>query len=467
MKINRVRFHLASLCLLPLLGLPLATQAQFTYATNGGAVTITAYTGAGGAVTVPDTVNSLPITDIGAGSFSGSAVTSVVLGSNVTIIETQAFRLCSSLTSAVIGTNVLSIGNSAFEDCTSLRSIIIPDSVTNIGDIAFYNCSSATNVVLGQHILNIGDVAFSSCGMGSVTVPGSVVTLSDETFDYCPALTNVVIQNGCPVVGGYMFEFDNNLVSVTIPSSVTNIGIEAFEQCTGLTNVTIPNSVTSISDYAFEESGVTSVTIPASVTRLGQSVFDYCNNLTNLVIAGPITQILYGLCDADPALASVTLPSTLAYIDDYSFWGCALTSVTIPAGVTNVGNYAFQSCASLTNAQFEGNAPPDNGNSFINTPATVYYLASTMGWGPTFGSRPTFAIGAPPQAGGLGVRTNQFGFTITGTSGLKVAVDATTNLLDPAAWVTLGTNTLTNGVYQFADPLWTNYPRRFYRLRTP
>jgi hypothetical protein len=66
----------------------------------------------------------------------------------------------------------------------------------------------------------------------------------------------------------------------------------------------------------------------------------------------------------------------------------------------------------------------------------------------------------------FGVRTNQFGFTISGTSNLVIVVEACTNLTNPI-WVPLGTNTLTGGSSYFSDPSWTNYPARFYRLRSP
>lgn len=67
---------------------------------------------------------------------------------------------------------------------------------------------------------------------------------------------------------------------------------------------------------------------------------------------------------------------------------------------------------------------------------------------------------------GFGVRTNQFGFTITGTSGLAFVVEACTNLVNPV-WSALGTNTLTDGSSYFSDSQWRNHPTRFYRLRSP
>jgi hypothetical protein len=67
---------------------------------------------------------------------------------------------------------------------------------------------------------------------------------------------------------------------------------------------------------------------------------------------------------------------------------------------------------------------------------------------------------------GVGVRTNRFGFTITGTSGLVIVVESCTDLAHPA-WSPVETNMLTGGSSYFSDPQWITYPARFYRLRSP
>ena len=61
---------------------------------------------------------------------------------------------------------------------------------------------------------------------------------------------------------------------------------------------------------------------------------------------------------------------------------------------------------------------------------------------------------------------DKFGFTITGSSNLVIVVESCTNLGIPV-WLPVGTNTLTNGQSYFRDARWTNYPARFYRLRSP
>ena len=66
----------------------------------------------------------------------------------------------------------------------------------------------------------------------------------------------------------------------------------------------------------------------------------------------------------------------------------------------------------------------------------------------------------------FGVRTNQFGFTITWASGMTVVVEASSSLVNPT-WIPLATNILTSSSVYFSDPQWKNYPTRFYRLRWP
>src|SRR6266446_4190095 len=111
---------------LALLALPAVVQAQFNYTTNNGAITITAYTGPGGVVTIPDTINGLPVTSIGDLAFYG------------------AFYNNSSLASVTIPDSVTSIGLYAFTDCLSLTNVVIPASIVSIGGYAFYLCTSLT-----------------------------------------------------------------------------------------------------------------------------------------------------------------------------------------------------------------------------------------------------------------------------------------------------------------------------------
>ena len=69
----------------------------------------------------------------------------------------------------------------------------------------------------------------------------------------------------------------------------------------------------------------------------------------------------------------------------------------------------------------------------------VYYLPGTAGWGASYdGPLPPTGYGLPtalwnPQAqtsgASFGVKTNQFGFNLTGSSGMVIVVEGSTNLM--------------------------------------
>jgi hypothetical protein len=67
--------------------------------------------------------------------------------------------------------------------------------------------------------------------------------------------------------------------------------------------------------------------------------------------------------------------------------------------------------------------------------------------------------------GSFGFLTNQFGFNLSGPSGLAIVVDGSADLVN---WTPLFTNTCASGSpFYFCDPCWTNFPLRFYRARLP
>jgi hypothetical protein len=80
-----MKSHRLSLLLLPLLfAMPAMAQAQFNYFTSKRAITITKYTGSGGAVTIPETINGLPVISIGDWAFWGCTnLTSVTIPNSV------------------------------------------------------------------------------------------------------------------------------------------------------------------------------------------------------------------------------------------------------------------------------------------------------------------------------------------------------------------------------------------------
>src|SRR5438874_2137705 len=94
-----------------LLALSAVAQAQdYTYTSNNSTITITKYTGPGGDVIIPSTIDGLPVTRIGDSAFSSSAsLTAITIPNSVTSIGVHLFDYCSNLKSAAIGDHVASI----------------------------------------------------------------------------------------------------------------------------------------------------------------------------------------------------------------------------------------------------------------------------------------------------------------------------------------------------------------------
>lgn len=325
--------------------------------------------------------------------------------------------------------------------------------LTNNADVYTYFITNGTIMI----------TAYSGPG-GQVTIPSTMLGLPVTT------------------IGDGAFVNISTLTSVTIPNSVTVLGIGAFADDMGLTNVTLPNSLTSISANAFSSSGLTSLVIPDSITNIGDGAFGSCSKLASLDLGNGVVTIEGQAFSFCTSLTNVTIPDSVTALQGYvmDFGGplsvfdycTSLTNVTIGRGLTYLAPGCFAGCSSLLSVLFLGNAPEAPEVYFIqafrfDASATVYYLPGTTGWGPTFCGLPTVLLGPPgPSIGTLGMQRNGFKFSVTGTPGAAVVIEASTNAA-PGSWVPVQSCSLTNGLLQFSDPDSTNYPMRFYRVHSP
>lgn len=325
--------------------------------------------------------------------------------------------------------------------------VIIPDTIEGypvaaIGSSVFWFKAEVTSVTIPNSVTSIGLNAFSYSGITKATIGSGVTTIGLQAFDLCFSLTNITVDGSNPSfasAGGVLFNKAMNTLlqypggtpgGYEIPSSVFSIGSYAFYDCTGLTSVTIGDSVRS----------------------LGADAFYGCNALTNVTIGNSVRTIPF---------------------EAFSYCS-SLPSVTIPGSITNIGTYAFAYCGGLRQAYFQGNAPRINNGAgstdttvFRGDGGTVFYLPGMTGWGASFGGWPIWAGSYEPQPQllgyGFGAQSNGFSFTISWLTNTAVVVEGSANLQN---WLPVTTNSLVNGTNFFSDKQWTNYPRRFYRLRS-
>ncbi|HXJ55134.1 MAG TPA: leucine-rich repeat domain-containing protein, partial [Verrucomicrobiae bacterium] len=184
-------------------------QAQFNYTTENGTITLTGYTGPGGAVAIPDTINGMPVTRIG----------------------DLAFYNYTRLTSVTIPNSVTNIGDYAFAGCTNLTSVTIPNSVTSIAGLAFWNCSSLTEVYFQGNAPSVGYGAFLDADNATVYhLPGTTgwgTTFGDRPTALWVLSYPLILNNGPSfgVQAGFSF----------VISWATNISV-VVEASTSLAN---------------------------------------------------------------------------------------------------------------------------------------------------------------------------------------------------------------------------------------
>ena len=351
-----------------------AQDGDYTYTESGGNATITAYTGAGGAISIPATLG--------------------VEGYPTVAIGDNAFFVNTTLTSVTIPDSVTSIGNQAFFNCNGLISVNIPDSVTSIGNQAFNYCYVLTSITVDAGNPNYSSldgvlynktqttlIQFPGGKSGDFTIPNSVTSIKSQAFAGCTTLN-----------------------SVTIPAIVTSIGDNAFSYCSVLTGITVdasnPNyssqdgvlydkAKTVLIQYPCGTSG--GFTLPSSVTSIGGCAFLQCSGLISIVV--DVNNIVYSSQDGvlydKPMIQLIQypggksgrfiIPDSVTSICGMAFYYCTgLTSVTIPNSVKNIGDNAFADCTSLTCSYFDGNAPA-MGRVVFNGCASNFSVCYTAG----------------------------------------------------------------------------------------
>jgi uncharacterized repeat protein (TIGR02543 family) len=355
----------------------------------GDTIEITGYSGAGGGISVPAAVNSLPVKTIAVNVFKlKNTITSVDIPASVTSIGDSAFSTCTNLSAVTLHSGLKTIGKNAFYNNATLASVDIPASVTVIDNSAFSGCTSLSAVTLQSGLKTIGHSAFYHTSFTSVDIPASVTAIGDNAFSNCTSLSAVTLRSGLETIGNSAF-FHTAITSVDIPASVTSIGDNAFSTCISLSAVTLRSGLETIGNSAFYHTALTSVDIPASVTSIGDNAFSTCISLsavtlrnglktigegafyvaafTNVDIPASVTVIGNNAFSACASLSAVTLHNGLQTIGDGAFYNTALTSVDIPASVTAIGSAAFLYCAGLTKATVRSRSATFETNTFEGT----------------------------------------------------------------------------------------------------
>ena len=118
-----------------------------------------------------------------------------------------------------------------------------------------------------------------------------------------------------------------------------------------------------------------------------------------------------------------------------------------------------------------------NGVTLTNNAGTLVYFNSSNvadqftatindNWGGTNFQTVNIAVAFPGITGVVANGDGSVTLNLNGAPNQAYILETTTNLVSPAIWLPVATNTLdTHGVWQFTDTQATNFPQQFYRLQ--
>ena len=241
-------------------------------AENGGAV-LRGWVGSETDVTVPETLDDLPVVCVGENAFRGNAViVSVTLPEGITRIEAGAFA-----------------------ECSALRAVTLPESLTFIADDAFARSDAVILIcaadgyaqsyarVSGINALAVDAVSLPGDSAGTpvpLFAPGE--TFTEDDFE-C-----VVTDDGTVTITGYRGSEQTLAIPANLGGcAVTGIGEEAFFMNARLQEVILPEGVLEIQSAAFMGCRqLTGISLPASLSSVASDAFMGCPSLVITAPAG-------------------------------------------------------------------------------------------------------------------------------------------------------------------------------------
>lgn len=261
-------------------------------------------------------------------------------------LSENCFMGLPNLSKVILPENLISIGARSFLG-DALETVVIPPSVKYIGSQAFQNFGNYFDRIRLSAVFckatTPPDVDYRPFGDNTQTtlyvLPGCKAAYSEHPFwstfkeiieDSEPIFdTDIVIEDGiqykvypdyAEVIGP---EKDNCPDEVVLRETVVSNGRS------------VP--VTSIAYQAFLYSPIKKVTVPKSIVNWGTGAFSCCSDLTDVEILAPIKELPLNSFENCYSLKNITLPNTIETIGQYAIsraWG--ITELILPSHLKEI-----------------------------------------------------------------------------------------------------------------------------------
>lgn len=234
--------------------------------------------------------------------------------------------------------NVTALDKEAFRGLADLEEIYLPSGLNSIGDYAFLGCSSLEYMFLTEQFTfdQIKHPRRSSAYRGSGPQP---------TAD----LLKLNLPGSLRTIGEgaftYCEEIDQGFI---IPASVTHIGKGAFSESSITVFQAFGDKLTSIEESTFSGCrDLQSVTLPSTIKYIDNYAFSSCIRLKGITIPESV-EWLGQAAFVSSGIETISLPEGIKIIPQRCFQNCtSLKTISLPSSLTTIGESAFYQCSAL------------------------------------------------------------------------------------------------------------------------
>ena len=334
-------------------------------------------------ITIPATVNSIPVTKLAAYIwYKGTYLETLTLPDTITVLPRFGFQGCTSLKSVTGATKIEYIGYYAFYDCQALTTLgNALDVAKSFDSYAIYNCPELKVAVNNSAVTGgLGASVISGTGVTSITFH-NVTELGNNCFYNNRQLTEVNLPKVSSLRGNSNFAYCTALTRINLPSlttfnkpSYSGSSYAIFYECSALEYATFGSKGHPVTAYA----GLSNT----DYTNVAMGHFFGCSNLkmVNMVTTNGLrSDVSFDntsqFAREDRCMVFSTEPLNItntAYVSggfEYTLTDKCAILHSIPEGTTNI-SVDIISGLPVTNISARLDAKGPNGNKLetINCP---------------------------------------------------------------------------------------------------
>ncbi|MBR4162789.1 MAG: leucine-rich repeat protein [Solobacterium sp.] len=279
-------------------------QGKMTFQVFEDSVSLAKYEGSDESVDIPETVNGLPVKEIGMSAFYNlDTLVEVNVPSSVETICSLSFNSLKSLERINMMDGLKEIQNDAICSCPALKEISLPDTLTIIGREGINN-TGIESLVLPASLEKIGDVPFSE--------NSSLKEITIEDNDYYKTVDGILFTKD----GSRLIQYPSmHGEEYEVPEGTKHIAYGAFAE-SPVTHVSFPETLQTIENCAFFDcTSLQDVVLPESLETIGERAFGKFTFLSS--------------SNAEASAYELHLGKNVSYIGAKAFNGLWINSFTV------------------------------------------------------------------------------------------------------------------------------------------